>query len=430
MQKKLKYLIRNSNNIFKLHILPKILQIGVDGNMGSTGRIAESIGKLAIEKGWASYIAHGRFARPSQSQIIKIGTEFEVYLHGLETRIFDRHGLGSKQATKGLIEQIKKVKPNIIHLHNLHGYYLNIEILFNYLAQASIPVIWTFHDCWAITGHCSHFDFVGCEKWKTECHHCPQKREYPASWFLDRSRENYKLKKELFNSVSNMTIVSVSHWLNGIVSESFLKTQHRKVIYNGVDIDIFHPAVESQIKREKLNIGDDFMILGVAGVWPKQKGLQDFIELSKRLSENEHIVLVGLNNAQIKGLPDKIIGISRTENQNELRDLYDAADVFLNLSVEETFGLTTAEALACGTPAIVYNSTACPEIIDEYTGISVKRNDIDELKMALEKIKQNGKKSYSAACRERALKHFNKNDRFAEYIELYEEQIKKSNPNK
>lgn len=404
--------------------MTKILQVCVDGNMGSTGRIAETIGKLAISHGWESYIAHGRFKRPSESHIIQIGSRFDVFMHGIQTRLFDRNGLGSRQATLKFVERIKAIRPDLIHLHHLHGYYINIKILFNYLAQESIPVVWTFHDCWSITGHCTHFDFVGCEKWKSECNNCPQIKEYPASIFVDRSKKNFYLKKTLFTSVKNLTIVSVSNWLNNIVGVSFLEHKSRLVIYNGIDIDLFSPKSDKSI-RLKYQLENKFMIFGVARPWNKRKGLNDFIALSKKIKGDTIIVLVGLNDNQINTLPKNIIGLPGTENQSELSNFYDSADLYMNLSVQETFGLTTAEALACGTPAVVYNATACPEIIDEYTGIVVRKNDINGLLDSIETIKKNGKASYSIACRERAVKLFNKNDRFMEYISLYEKMLEK-----
>ncbi len=404
--------------------MAKILQISVDGNMGSTGHIAETIGELAIAKGWESYIAHARFARPSTSKIIKIGSNFDVYLHGLQTRLFDRHGLGSKLATIKLVEQIKEIKPDVIHLHHLHGYYINIDVLFKYLASSSIPVIWTFHDCWSITGHCGHFDHVGCYKWITECHHCPQKTEYPASFFLDRSRQNYRLKKQLFTSVPGMTIVSVSKWLNAIVGKSFLADNPRQIIYNGIDTEIFNPVPDNKDIKGKLSLKKGFMILGVAGTWGVKKGLNDIIALSKQIHDNDFIVLVGLTKKQLAQLPPSIIGIKHTESLQELKDLYATADVFLNLSVEETFGLTTAEALSCGTPAIVYNATACPELVDSNTGIIVEKKDINGVVYAIETVRKNGKSFYSNACRTRAVKYFNKDEQFNEYVDLYEKNIK------
>lgn len=407
--------------------MPKIIQICVEGNTGSTGTIAEAIGKIVISQGWESYIAHGRFTRPSESKTIKIGNSFGIFLHGLQTRFFDRHGLGSKYATKKLVEQIKDIKPDIIHLHHLHGYYINIEVLFEFLEKANIPVIWTFHDCWSITGHCTHFDFVSCEKWKTECNHCPQIKEYPASLFVDKSRKNFYLKKKLFNSVENLTVVSVSNWLNNVVVKSFMGNLSRKVIYNGVDLNMFSSNGLNNSIREKFTIGEKFMILGLATTWSNRKGLKDFIELSKQIDSNKIIILVGLTRSQIKTLPSNIIGLQRTESQEELRDLYIACDVFMNLSVEETFGLTTAEALACGTPAIVYNATASPELVDVNTGVVVEKQNIQSLLFAIEEVKRNGKSYYSKACRSRAVKLFDKNKRFNEYFDLYREKLNNIN---
>lgn len=402
--------------------MPKVLQICVEGNTGSTGTIAEFIGKIALDSGWESYIAFGRFPRESKSKLIKIGNYWDIFLHGIETRIFDRHGLGSRGATKKLIKEIIQISPDIIHLHHLHGYYINIEILFKFLSENNIPVVWTFHDCWSITGHCAYFDYIGCDKWKTECNNCPQMKEYPASIFIDRSKNNFYLKKSLFNSVDNLTVVSVSNWLNDIVGKSFMRKLSRKVIYNGVDVELFKPSSSNNI-REKFSIESKFLIFGLATTWSRRKGLDDFIKLSKNIDENAIIILVGLNTSQIKTLPKNIIGLQRTENQQELVDLYVASDVFLNLSVEETFGLTTAEALSCGTPAIVYDATASPELIDSQTGIIVEKNNIQSLLLAIEEIKKNGKSFYTEYCRSRAVKYFDKNIRYKEYFDLYNEKL-------
>jgi putative colanic acid biosynthesis glycosyltransferase len=407
----------------------KLLQICVEGNVGSTGTIAESIGEMAIEKGWESYIAHGRWPRPSKSQTFRIESDLGVMLHGLETRLFDRHGLGSRHATKSLINKIKKIDPDVIHLHHIHGYYINIEILFDYLSSANKPVIWTQHDCWSFTGHCAFFDFVGCEKWKTECFKCPQKRAYPKSLFLDRSKENYSLKKKLFTSVPGMVIVSVSKWLDNLVSESFFKRSKHIVIYNGVDVNIFKPQEVNETIRSKYNLIGKHIMLGVASTWEPRKGLKDYISLSKLLGEDEIIILIGLSQKQINDLPENIIGLSRTENKQELVDLYNISDVYINLSVEETFGLTTAEALACGTPVIVYNSTACPELVDTNTGMVIAKNDIYSVYNAVSKILENGKSSYSDKCRQRVIDNFDEKKKYTKYLETYESLIKEFQTN-
>ena len=325
-----------------------------------------------------------------------------------------------------MIEYINEISPDIIQLHNLHGYYLNISILLNYLAVKNIPVVWTFHDCWPMTGHCSHFDFIGCEKWKTICFNCPQKKEYPASYGFDRSRKNFILKKKLFTSINNLTIVTVSNWLRNIVKQSYFSEFPIQIINNGIDNEIFRPLEESSF-RTKYNLKNKFIILGVGSVWEPRKGLADFIKLSKNLDNNYQIILVGLPKLKLKTLPPNIIGINRTENSQELVEFYSNADVFINLSVEETFGLTTLEAFACGTPSIVYNATASPELITPETGFIVDKGDTQALVNAIKMINEMGKTHFSSECRERALKLFGKHDRYMEYLNLYESILSKRN---
>jgi glycosyltransferase involved in cell wall biosynthesis len=399
--------------------MKKLLQINTVVNSGSTGRIAEEIGHTAIGAGWKSYIAYGRNDRPSQSELIKIGNGRDIKMHGIQTRLFDRHGLGSKSATKELIGKIKEISPDIIHLHNIHGYYINIEILFKYLRNTNIPVVWTFHDCWPITGHCANFTFVGCEKWKTQCNNCPQKKNYPSSWVVDRSEKNYNLKKELFTSLPNLTLVPVSKWLSGILKESYLQHYPLHVIHNGINTEVFKPSLDN-VFRIKYRLENKFILLGVSTSWVKRKGLIDYIDLSKHLNSDYQIVLVGLSREQIEQLPDNILGIERTESLEELAIMYSEADIVLNLSYEETFGLTTVEGFACGTPGIVYNATASPELIDKSTGLIVEPGDINGLIDAIIQIKQNGKQSYSEACVNRAHRFYNKEDRYQEYIDLYD----------
>ncbi|MFW5982921.1 MAG: glycosyltransferase [bacterium] len=401
-----------------------LLQINVVVNKGSTGRIAEEIGQTAMVNGWKSCIAFGRNERPSQSELIQIGGNWDIRMHGLKTRLFDRHGLASKSATKKLVQQIEKINPDIIHLHNIHGYYLNIKVLFRFLKQSKIPVVWTIHDCWPITGHCVYFDYVGCEKWKSACSHCPQKTTYPASYFIDRSRKNFKLKKELFSTLPDLTLVPVSNWLANILKESFLKNTPVKVIHNGINTQIFQPASNRTIQA-KYNVNGKFIILGVASVWSPRKGLNDFIELSKKLDSGYQIILIGLSRKQIKTLPNNIIGIARTENVNELVQYYSMADVVLNISYEETFGMTTVEGFACGTPGIVYNATASPELVDDSTGLIVEPRNLNGLVSAIELIKRKGKESYSDACVSRVRFHYKKKDRYQEYLDLYKSILEK-----
>lgn len=397
-----------------------VFQINVVVNAESTGRIVEEIGRVAIAEGWNSYIAFGKNKRSSQSNLIRIGSDLNMKLHGLQTRIMDNHALGlsSRSATKRLVEQIKMIKPDIIHLHNLHGYYINVDVLFEYLSKSRIPVIWTLHDCWPITGHCPHFELIGCDKWKVECYSCPQKTEYPASYVFDRSRQNYRSKKRLFTSLDKLILIPVSKWLSDILNESFLKEFPIQVINNGIDINLFKPT-KSEIIKRKYNIKNRIILLGVAGTWGERKGMYDFIKLSKIIDDRFQIVLLGLNKNQLKLFSNNIIAIENTENIEELAAIYSLADVYLNLTYEDTFPTTNLEAMACGTPVITYKTGGSPEAIDEKTGEIVEKGDIEALIDAIERVIQKGKNYYSEYCLDRVERLYNKEDRFQDYLSLY-----------
>jgi len=394
----------------------KILHINTVCGTGSTGRIVVDLYSVAEEKGHECFVAYGRGSAPSGINSCRIGNDFDMYYHALMTRITDKTGFYSTSATKNLIKIIDDYSPDIIHLHNLHGYYVNLEILFNYLTKINMPIIWTLHDCWAFTGHCAYFDYADCDRWKTGCFECPQKNSYPTSILLDNSKWNYEQKRKLFTSPENMTIVTPSVWLAGLVRESFFGKYDVQVINNGIDLEIFKPTPSDF--REKNNLADKFIVLGVANIWDKRKGLHDFIELSKLLDESYRIVLVGLSEKQIKTLPRNILGIERTSSISELAEIYTAADVYVNTSVEETMGLTTVEALACATKVVVYDATATPECVDADVGIVVAKNDVAALFDAIKSIKD--KKLFEKdACINKAML-YNKNDKYGEYLKLYE----------
>jgi len=398
-----------------------ILQINTFINSRSTGHIAEEIGDLVIKHGWDSYIGFGRDEHFSVSTKIHIGNEFDVLIHGLHTRFLDNHGLASKIVTKKFIDIIKQISPDIIHLHNIHGYYLNYKILFDFLSKANIPVIWTLHDCWTFTGHCAYYDYIKCKKWQDGCFHCPLLKSYPRSFF-DRSSKNWLDKRRSFTSLDNLLLVPVSNWLSKELSCSFLKDIPKKVIFNGVNLAIFKPVSS---KKKQLGLNEKFIILGAANVWEKRKGLYDFIELSKYIASDMHIILIGLDEKQIKKLPENIMGFKRTEDVKSLVDFYSTADVCLNLSSEETFGMTTVEAFACGTPGIVYNATASPELITSDTGFVVEAGDVKNLYNSILKIKNKGKSFYSKACIDRARMFYDMDKNFLQYIDLYQKLLSK-----
>ena len=397
----------------------KLLLLNATANTGSTGRIAEEIGLLAQQEGYEVRFAYGRKAVNSKLPLIRIGNKWDMRWHGLKSRMWDAHGFGSRLATKAFIKELEAWKPDIVNIHNLHGYYINIELLFDYLKRVQIPVVWTFHDCWPFTGHCAHFERVGCERWKTECHTCPNRKGYPASLFMDRSTQNFRIKKEFFNGLNNLIIVTPSQWLANHVANSFLSQYPVKLIHNGVDINIFKPVDNSESIRNKYGLSDKSIVLGVANTWKKRKALQDFIALSEILDEDIQIVLVGMTAEQSKGLPPNIKAIARTENQHELAALYSAAAVFLNPTYVDNFPTTNIEALACGTPVITYRTGGSPEAVDTETGVMIEKGDLEGLKKAINQIIYNGKNAYAKKCRSRAMTYYNKNDRFIDYIDLF-----------
>lgn len=397
----------------------KIVQINSTCNWGSTGRIAEDINKLVKEQGWQAYIAYGRYELDSTSEKIKIGTKKDCLTHLLMSRITDRSGFYSERATKEFIAKLKDLKPDIVHLHNIHGYYINLPQLFDYLSQNDIPVVWTLHDCWSFTGHCAHFDFIGCNKWQIECYDCPEKHSYPKSLFADNAQRNFLDKKQMFNSVKNLTIVTVSNWLANLVKESFLQKHPIKVVHNGIDSELFRP-VESKLK-EQYNLIGKRVLLGVASIWDVRKGVDDFIKLSQLIDDDIVIVIIGVSEKLQKKLPHNIIGISRTNSIHELAEWYSTSDVFINLTYEDNFPTTNLEALACGTPVITYRTGGSIEAVSAKTGLIVDKGNLHGVYDSIIEILSNGKSHYSVECRARAEQCFRKQAQFKEYIDIYNE---------
>jgi len=404
----------------------RVLQINATINSGSTGRIAEDIGKVLISNGFESYIAGARGNKFSSSNLIKIGGRIDLYFHGMISLFFDRHGFGSKRATSRLLKEIDRIKPDVLVLHNIHGYFINIELLFNYIFDSKIPVVWTLHDCWSFTGHCTFFDSVNCEKWKTQCMSCPKTKMYPKSLCLDNSFSNFNIKKRIFGQVENIQIITPSEWLKNLVELSFLKHPVR-CIHNGIDLNKFCPTKNITQLKMKLGLTTEKVVLGVASIWDKRKGLEDFLELASLLNKEYKIVLVGLNNNQIKNLPFNVLGINRTENLNELACYYTMASVFVNPTYQDNFPTTNIEALACGTPVITYNTGGSPEAIDEETGVVVSRGDVIGIKSAVEQLVQKDSENMSRKCRHRAELFFDKEKRFLEYFEVIEKLRNKRN---
>lgn len=358
----------------------RVLFINSDYESGSTGRIVRDLKKELENQNNECLALYGRENPSSDDGVYRIGDKLSVYFHVISTRLGDNQGFSSTFATKRCLNAIEKFQPDIIHLHNLHGSYINCEVLFKYIKRRNIPTVWTLHDCWSFTGHCSNYSFAECNKWTQLCEDCPQSKEYPKS-FVDLSRRNYQKKKETFSGCKYLKITTVSQWLKGEVQKSFLNQYPVTVVPNGVDLSVFLPKDVGDLKK-KLKFEGKRVLISVASVWGPRKGLDLILKIATQLGNEYRWLIVGLNQ-EIGGLPDNIIVIRRTDSIHELSDLYNVADIFVNTSVEETFGMVSLEALACGKPVITNRLTANPELVDETCGIVVDCYDINSYLAAI-----------------------------------------------
>ena len=344
----------------------RVLMINSVCGIRSTGRICTDLAENMMSRGDTVKIAYGRESVPEKYKEISvcIGSAAGVYLGALQSRLFDNEGFNCKRATKRFLKWADEYDPELLWIHNLHGYYINVELLFEWIKRRpNMKVKWTLHDCWAFTGHCAYFSHVNCDRWKTKCEKCLQTKKYPSS-IVDNCRKNFLRKKEAFTGVRNMTLVSPSYWLADLVKQSFLQEYPIEVVYNTINTEVFQPS-PSDFKM-RYGLEGKKVVLGVASVWEERKGLRDFVHLRALLDNSYVIVLVGVSEKQAANLPDGFLCIPRTDSQRTLAEIYTAANVFVNPSKEETFGLTTLEAISCGTFAIVYKNTACEEVVRHY----------------------------------------------------------------
>lgn len=390
----------------------RVLQINSVYGVKSTGRIAYDLFRIQKENNIEAFAACSSTHIKSENVLSMSKGRIWDKINILKTRLFGKHGFYNKGDTRRLMCFMDKVKPDIIHLHNIHGHYVNIKMLFKYIKKHSIPVVWTLHDCWAFTGHCPHFDYAGCDKWKTGCHHCSQKKGYPCSWFFDRSKSGYIQKKKLFTSVENMHIVTPSQWLTDLVKKSFLGKYPVRVIHNGIDIDAFKHTPSDL--RERLGLTDKFVILGIVSSFGGTKGGGYFLELSKMLKEDEHIVLVSLESGQV--LPSNITAVGRTDSTEELSKYYSMADVLVNPTLQDTFPTINLEALACGTPVVTFKTGGSAESLTPECGLVAEKGNVNALYEAIKNIRY-GEIS-SIGCRARGCE-FSKEKKFSEYIDIY-----------
>ncbi len=401
----------------------KILQINSVCGFGSTGRTTEELAKYLSNNGHESYVAyaHGDTSYPKSK---KYGAWLEKKYHALHFRLFGQQGLASQYGTIQLTNYINKIKPDVVHLRNLHGNHINFPILFSFLSLRNYPIVWTLHDCWAFTGVCFHYTAIDCFKWKSECNSvCPKYKAWLPNFGKDRVKDIFDLKKQYFTSINKMYVVPVSKWLEKEVKQSYLAKYPIKCIYNWVDNTKFKPINENISLKYEIPKNKD-IVLGVSAKWKQSSSkYKDAMDLHKRLPSDFVLVMIGALERGTS-FPESVVHIPYLNNTIDLAKIYSNVMVYVHLSVEDTFGKVVIEAMACGTPVIVYNSTALPELIGEDCGNIVESHDIDELLKIISKIKIHGKLHYSKKCIARVAKNFNSELNMNKYLELYKTLIK------
>lgn len=392
----------------------KVLIINSVCGIRSTGRICTDLAEVLESQGHECKIAYGRETVPEKYQkyAVRIGGELGVRIDGVKTRLLDNAGFNSRCATKRFLKWVREYDPDIIHLHNIHGYYINVELLFNFLKDFGKPVVWTLHDCWAYTGHCAYYSMAQCNKWQTECDKCNRKKSYPQSLFLSRAKRNFEKKKALFTSLPDLTLITPSEWLAGEVRKSFLGKYQVCAIPNGVDLEAFKPTKSDF--REKHDLENKKIVLGVATAWGERKGMPRFAALAKTLGDDYKVVLVGMTEEQKAKMPTEALALSKTNSVRELAAIYTAADVFLNCGLEETMGLTTVEAMACGTPVATSNLTAVPEVVYPEGGIVLPDLEIDTIIRGIETVLSSDYPSTRVNA-----ERYEKTQQFNKYLDIY-----------
>lgn len=359
----------------------RVLFVNLVYGVGSTGKIIADIVSLLKKDGSDVRVLYGAGVDSDDACARRTSWRLEYYIHNALSRFTDHAGLYSRAATRRLIREIRAFQPDVIHLHTLHGFYVNYEMLFRFLKKADIPVVWTLHDCWAFTGHCTHFSRIKCTQWQTECRDCQLLRRYPQCYGRGDVRRNFLRKRAAFTGVKNLVIATPSRWLAEQVSQSFLQDYPRLVIPNGIDQTIFRPQPSDL--RERYHLDNKKIVLGVASVWSAQKGLPDMLLLADRLGADYQVVLIGLTKQQMAAMPSNVLGLSRTTDQMELAQWYTAADVFVNPTYEDNYPTVNLEAQACGTPVLAYDTGGCPETLTTEDSLLVRQGDLDALEQAV-----------------------------------------------
>ncbi len=401
----------------------KVLQVNAVYNIASTGRTTRELHDALLEMNIDSYVAYSISNIIPDDKMYLIGNKFDRKTHAFMSRVTGKQAYFSRKETQKLLKFMDKIKPDIVHLRNMHSNYINVPMILEYLAKNDISTVITLHDFWFMTGKCVHFSKVNCMKWKTLCNNCPNLKSGNQSWFFDRTKEVYTDKLNSLKKIKSLAVVGVSDWATEAAKESpfFSDAKAIERIYNWIDTDSFCQKDVTYLK-EKLNIKEDFVVLGVASIWDERKDLKSFIKLAEKLPENSKVIIVGAINKDIK-LPSNMIAVGTTHSVEEMSSYYNLADVFVTFSTEETFGKVSVEALSCGTPVVCYDATANKEVVGEGCGYVVEKGDFDAVLTCVNKIREKGKASYSSNCINFVHSQFDKKERIDEYISLYKKLI-------
>lgn len=398
----------------------RILHINVVNDERSTGRICREFQAFAETKSEECYIAYGTGSCADKENTYKIETKVGYYIHNIMSRITGKEGYFSCFSTKKLIKYVNELKPDVIYLHNLHGHYINLPMFMKYLKVMQIPVVIILHDCWIYTGKCVYPIRVPCDKWLCECKDCPARKEYPTSWFFDRSRKMFKDKKDWLTGLNVISVVGVSDWVSNQARKSFLNQYPIRRIYNWINFEVFYPRDNKDIFDEYKITKDKFTVICVAAAWKdgsvKNNELNELID---KAGKDIQFVVVGAKSDTIKG--ETVCSVGFLSDTEKLAKLYSASDVYVHLSTADTFGKVIAEAMSCGTPAVVYDCTACAELVEKGCGHKAAPHDVDGLLKAINTVKNNGKPYYLDTCLERVKRDFDYETNCEELLDLYME---------
>lgn len=399
----------------------KVMQINAVYGFGSTGIIVKDIATSLLEAGNCTRVAYQVSNSISDNvELYQVGNKIDWKIHALLTRVLGKQAYASIVATKKLLAYLDKEKPDIVHLHNLHANYVNLNMLLKYLAKKSIAVVITLHDCWFFTGKCFHFVGCGCEKWRTGCGTCPQNKEDVKSFFFDRTHSVFGDKKKYFQAIPNLTVVGCSDWIKGLAEQSpIFQGKYITRIYNGVDTSIFYPRQQTTFRNEN-QLDGKFVILGMANKWMKSKNIELVKKLFDNLKEDDQVVIVGCSEQQKIELEKYqcVTAVGFIKDRDILADIYSASDVFVNMTYEDTLPTVNMEAICCGTPVITFNSCGSPELVNEgVTGYVISQGSEPELLNALYKVKN--RLIDRKQCGNEGKHRFDKNLQYKEYLALY-----------